>query len=161
MDRIYTIGVYGSDEADFFEALLEHKIDTFCDLRARRGMRGARYAFVNSKYLQEKLKALGIRYFHYKHLAPSKAARDRQKQVDQRKKVKKRERQQLSPAFVEAYERETLLGFDATGFVDSFGPDAHRVVLFCVEREPEACHRSLVARRLAHDLSAQVEHIFP
>lgn len=35
------------------------------------------------------------------------------------------------------------------------------VALFCVEREPEACHRSIVGNRLAHDLGIPLEHIKP
>jgi len=35
------------------------------------------------------------------------------------------------------------------------------VALFCVEREPAACHRSLLAERLGKDLGIEVEHIIP
>jgi hypothetical protein len=35
------------------------------------------------------------------------------------------------------------------------------VALFCVEREPAACHRSLVAARLSRDLGLDVEHLGP
>jgi hypothetical protein len=33
--------------------------------------------------------------------------------------------------------------------------------LFCVEREPDACHRSLLAERLAADLGVEVVHLLP
>ena len=52
---IYTMGVFGSTEQQFFEKLTENKIDIFCDIRQRRGVRGREYAFVNSNYLQRKL----------------------------------------------------------------------------------------------------------
>jgi hypothetical protein len=81
-DKIVTIGVYGFNEAGFFKALLDAKVDTFCDIRLRRGMRGSQYAFVNSVRLQNKLAELGIRYFHLKQLAPSQNIRDRQKEED-------------------------------------------------------------------------------
>ena len=80
--KIVTIGVYGFDESSFFEALREADVDTFCDIRARRGLRGATYAFANSQRLQERLAELGIRYIHRKDLAPTRAARDRQAQTD-------------------------------------------------------------------------------
>ena len=40
-------------------------------------------------------------------------------------------------------------------------PVGGAAALFCVERDPEACHRSLIAQRLAdhHDLS--IEHLRP
>jgi len=41
------------------------------------------------------------------------------------------------------------------------GSKAHVVALFCVEREPKACHRSLVADRLADELGVMPEHIKP
>ena len=37
------------------------------------------------------------------------------------------------------------------------GPSA----LLCVERDPEACHRSLVAKRLEHKHHLRVEHLRP
>ena len=67
----------------------------------------------------------------------------------------------LSPAFIESYRRERLDGFDSAGFLADLGPDARVVVLFCVEREPAACHRSLLAERLTHDLGVKVTHLTP
>ncbi len=53
--KIVTIGVYGFDRESFFQALLDAKVDTFCDIRLNRGLRGSTYAFVNSKSLQRRL----------------------------------------------------------------------------------------------------------
>jgi hypothetical protein len=33
--------------------------------------------------------------------------------------------------------------------------------LFCVERDPEACHRSLIAERLESELGFQIAHLRP
>jgi Protein of unknown function, DUF488 len=33
--------------------------------------------------------------------------------------------------------------------------------LFCVERDPEACHRSIVAERLAAEFGVPISHIVP
>ncbi len=52
--EFFTIGVYNSSEKEFFDKLLENNIDTFCDIRQRRGVRGAKYSFVNSNRLQQK-----------------------------------------------------------------------------------------------------------
>ena len=60
--EFFTIGVYNSTEQEFFNKLTSNEIDTFCDIRQRRGVRGAKYAFVNSNRLQNKLKELNIRY---------------------------------------------------------------------------------------------------
>ena len=159
--RIVTIGAYGWDEESFFRALAGAGVDLFCDVRARRGVRGSEYAFANSERLQARLAGLGIRYRHCKELAPSDATRAAQYAVDRAAKVAKRQRTVLSPAFADAYQRERLEGFDSAAFLAGLGPEARVVALFCVEREPAACHRSLLAARLAADLGIEVVHLLP
>ena len=124
-------------------------------------MRGADYSFANSERLQARLAELGIRYIHCKDLAPSPAAREQQGAADKATKTAKRQRSVLSPAFVSAYLHERLAAFDSTAFVAELGPEAQVVALFCVEREPAACHRSLLAERLAHALGAKVRNLIP
>lgn len=156
-----TIGVYGSSEEAFFAALQKSGVDTFCDIRWRRGVRGKQYAFVNSKRLQRRLAELGIRYVHLRELAPSPALRQRQSEADKAQRIAKRQRTGLDEAFVEGYRREVLAGFDTGAFVEKLGPEARNVVLFCVEREPGACHRSILAERLHQDLGISVTHLLP
>ncbi len=156
---LVTIGVYGFDEAGFFQALQEAGVDTFVDIRRRRGVRGAVYAFANSRRLQARLAELGIRYVHRPDLAPSQAMRQTQDAADQAGKTTKRQRLALDPAFVTAYRRERLDSFDSQQFLADLGPEARVVALFCVERAPAACHRSLVAQRLAEDLGVEVRHL--
>lgn len=156
-----TIGVYGFDEEAFFQALQDAGVTTFCDIRQRRGLRGSTYAFANSQRLQARLAELGIRYLHRKDLAPTPEVRARQDAADKRNKVAKRQRTTLGPEFIEAYREEVLADFDARQFVEELGPDAGVVALFCVEREPAACHRSLVAERLEADMGVEVQHLTP
>jgi uncharacterized protein (DUF488 family) len=40
-------------------------------------------------------------------------------------------------------------------------PDDRATALLCVERDPEACHRSLVAHELAEAYGLDVVHLFP
>lgn len=159
--NVFTLGVYGASETDFFAALTKADVDTFCDIRWRRGVRGKDYAFVNSNRLQQRLKELGIRYVHLRELAPPPALRQRQTDADKAQRVAKRQRTGLDQAFAEGYRQEILTGFDSSAFVEKLGAGARNVVLFCVEREPEACHRSLVAQRLESDLGLRVTHLFP
>ncbi len=60
----YTIGVYASTEHEFFQKIIDNEIDTFCDIRQRRGVRGAKYSFANSNRLQQRLIELDIKYTH-------------------------------------------------------------------------------------------------
>jgi len=158
--KIVTIGVYGSDAPGFFGALQEAGVDTFCDIRWRRGMRGSEYAFVNSARLQKRLGELGIRYVHVREVAPKPALRAAQEAADKAEGTARRKRTRLGEVFRKGYRRECLADFDSGKFVDEFG-DAKVVALFCVEREPAACHRSLLAERLEEDLGIKVEHLIP
>lgn len=159
--KIVTIGVYGFDETNFFDALCKAKVDTFCDIRSRRGVRGAAYAFANSLRLQARLAELGICYIYRKDLAPTQTVRDRQAAADKATKTAKRKRSALGEAFIEAYHTECLAEFEPQNMLDELGSDARVVALFCVETAPEACHRSLVADKLVKTLHLEVENILP
>ena len=159
--KIVTIGVYGFDEDSFFQALCKAKVDTFCDIRSRRGVRGSTYAFANSLRLQGRLAELGIRYLYRKDLAPTKTVRDRQVAADKATKTAKRKRTVLGEAFIAAYHTECLTAFDSDSLLEDLEENAQVVALFCVEKDPEACHRSLVADKLTRELKLEVEDILP
>ena len=159
--KIVTIGVYGFDEDSFFDALCKAEVDTFCDIRNRRGVRGSTYAFANSLRLQARLAELGIRYLYRKDLAPTKAVRDRQAAADKATKIAKRKRAALGEAFIAAYHTECLAAFDPHSLLNDLEEDVQVVALFCVEKDPEACHRSLVAGKLRQELKLEVEDIVP
>ena len=159
--RLVTIGGYGFDELRFITALLAADVDTFVDVRQRRGLRGQRYAFLNSRRLQSLLVETGIRYLHAHDLAPTQAIRDLQKKRDVETGTRKRTRTRLSSEFVEAYKSEVLDNFDVTTFRSAVGRDTHVVALFCVEGQPEACHRSLAAEWLGQRFDIRVQHIRP
>lgn len=147
--EFYTIGVYGSTEESFFGKLQEHQIDTFCDIRQRRGVRGAKYAYVNSNRLQARLAELNIQYGYVQALAPTKEIRELQKKADAKEGVLKRERTQLGEVFKAEYERQILSQFDFDHFFDQLEEaGARKVILFCVEEQPAACHRSIVGEKL-------------
>lgn len=161
LPAIVTIGVYGFDEATFFQALRDAGVDTFCDIRRRRGVRGSRYAFANSIRLQARLAELGIQYHHLLELAPTAQIRDRQKTADKTAAISKRKRTSLDQSFIQAYEEEILSGFNAMSFLEGLGGQSSVIAFFCVEREPSACHRSLVAGKLAEEYGLEVRHLVP
>jgi uncharacterized protein (DUF488 family) len=157
--EFFTIGVYHSTENIFFAKLIENDIDTFCDIRQRRGVRGAEYAFVNSNRLQSRLDLLGIKYVYASNLAPTQEIRDLQKEADLQNGEAKRTRQKLGEVFVTEYQSKILSKFDADYFIEQLKQiGAKKVVLFCVEEQAEACHRSIVSDRLA-SLNYKVTHL--
>jgi len=117
-----TIGVYGSTKESFFAVLQQANVDTFCDIRQRRGVRGKLYTYANSQRLQDNLAQLGIRYLHRKDLAPSKAIREQQYAKDAETKTGKRDRSQLSDEFIQAYCQECLCNFDPQDLLDDLPP---------------------------------------
>jgi len=158
---LLTIGVYGFSEDEFFNALVEAGVDVFCDVRARRGVRGSTYAFANSQRLQARLQELGIEYRHFKDLAPSQETRDLQKQADKESGTAKRQRTALGEVFINSYHEQQLADFDPETFMSQFGKNVKNLCFFCVERDPAACHRSLIVEKLSKGLGLEVKHIIP
>jgi hypothetical protein len=79
---------------------------------------------------------------------------------DDRQGVGKRSRRELAPAYAERYTAEILNRADLGDVVAALPADGAGA-LFCVERDPEACHRSLIADRLAAEYALPVEHLRP
>ena len=157
--HIFTIGVYGSTEQQFFGKLAENGIDTFCDIRQRRGVRGSQYAFVNSKRLQDKLAEMGISYTYLKDLSPTKEIRAAQKEADKLCGIQKKDRTRLGDVFINGY-REHIADYNFGELIDKLnGMQADNVAFFCVEASPYACHRSLVAERLHKIFGYQITHL--
>ena len=108
-----------------------------------------------------RLAELGIRYLYRKDLAPTQSVRDTQVAADKATKTAKRKRTVLGEAFIAAYHTECLTAFDPDSLLADLEENAQVVALFCVEKDPEACHRSLVADKLAKALKLEIEDILP
>jgi uncharacterized protein (DUF488 family) len=161
MVTILTIGAYGFTEEAFFRAIQAAGVQVFIDIRWRRGVRGTEYTFVNHKRLVRRLETLGIRYIHRRDLAPTPEIRQHQKAADKNEKITKRKRSTLSPDFITAYQEHILADFDGQAFLDKLPEGAGVIVLFCVERDPAACHRTLVADQLQCFDGVVVDHLSP
>ncbi len=158
--EFFTIGVYNSTEKEFFNKLLENNIDTFYDIRQRRGVRGAKYSFVNSNRLQLKLAELEIKYGYIPDLAPTTEIRELQKEIDLQKGELKSERQELGKVFVIEYKNRILKNFNFDNFLESLDQiGASRVAFFCVEEHHEACHRSIVAQKISTLYNKEITHL--
>jgi uncharacterized protein (DUF488 family) len=158
--QIATIGVYGWDLERFLAALRAHSVTQLLDLRQRRGVRGREYAWANATRLQAALHDAHVDYRHHPELAPTTELRHLQYAEDDRQGVGKRSRTELAPAYEAGYTREILDEADLDGVVAGLPTDG-LAALFCVERDPEACHRWLVAARLADEYGLEVVHIRP
>jgi uncharacterized protein (DUF488 family) len=155
-----TIGVYGWTLDRFLDTLRRSDVGLLIDVRERRGVRGREYSWANAERLQTALADAGVRYSHHKELAPTTELRQLQYRADARLGVGKRSRAELAPEYRERYLHEILDHVDLASLVAGLPVD--RVsALFCVERDPQACHRSLVADRLAEEGGVTVTHLLP
>lgn len=158
MSAVATIGVYGFSGEEFLARLRGADVRLLIDVRQRRGVRGPQYAWANSRRLQDALADAGVAYKHRRDLAPTTELRHLQYAEDDRLGVGKRSRTLLAPEYVRRYTAEILDRVNLEPLVAALPADG-RAALLCVEREPEACHRSLIAARLAERHGVEVEHI--
>ena len=157
---IATIGVYGWTLESFLTALRAANVRLVLDVRQRRGVRGPEYAWGNSARLQAALASAGIEYRHHKELAPTTELRHVQYEEDARQRIGKRSRLELAPEYRDGYQREILDRVDLGELVRNLPVDG-LTALLCVERDPGACHRSLIAERLEAEYGTSVVHLRP
>jgi uncharacterized protein (DUF488 family) len=160
MPRLATIGVYEFDATSFVDTLDEAGVSKVIDIRQRRGVRGSQYAWANAQRLQRLLADAGIGYEYHPELAPDTELRRLQYQDDDRQGVGKRSRVRLAPEYIREYTEEILDLVPLEPFVRRL--PVHGVgALLCVEATARACHRSLVADRLAERFGYEVTHLEP
>jgi uncharacterized protein (DUF488 family) len=160
MLRMETIGVYGFDGESFRRRLRKADVRLLLDVRQRRGVRGPEYAWANSRRLQAALADARIAYEHHPELAPTTELRRLQYAEDDRLGVGKRSRRELAAEYRRRYTTEILDSADLTPIVAALSSGGIAALL-CVERDPEACHRSLIAQRLAEQHRVTIEHLRP
>ena len=158
--RAATIGVYEWTLEAWLDALQAPGVVQLLDVRQRRGVRGSRYAWSNSARLQTALAKEGIEYRHYKELAPTTELRQLQYREDDRVGVGKRSRVELAAEYRRRYLQEVLGQVDLRPIVEAMPVDG-AAALMCVEADPEACHRSLIAEHLEGEFGLRVEHLRP
>lgn len=160
MPTIATVGVYEFDAGSFIRALEAAAVTKIVDIRQRRGVRGTLYAWANARRLQALLADAQIGYEHHPELAPTTELRHLQYRDDDRQGVGRRSRVRLSPEYVRAYTEEILDHAPLEPLVERL--PVHGIgALLCVEATAQACHRSLVAERLADRFGFDVVHLEP
>jgi uncharacterized protein (DUF488 family) len=160
MPRIATIGVYDLDAAQFVSMLDDAGVTKIFDIRQRRGVRGPQYSWANAQRLQALLADAHIGYEYHPELAPDTELRQLQYRDDDRQGVGKRSRVRLAPEYVRIYTEEILDRVPLEPLVRQL--PVHGIgALLCVEATAQACHRSLVAARLAERFGFEVTHLEP
>jgi uncharacterized protein (DUF488 family) len=158
--KIATIGIYGWTLESFLAVLRAANVRVVLDVRQRRGVRGPEYAWANSLRIQTALENARIDYRHHKELAPTTDLRQVQYDDDARQGTGKRSRVELAPEYRRRYLGEILDRVDLGELVREL-PAEGLAALLCVERDPEACHRSLIAERLTAECGVSVINLRP
>ena len=151
--------MYGWSLDTFLAALGEAGVTTLVDVRQRRGVRGSEYAWANAQRLQAALASAGIAYRHEPDLAPTTELRGVQYAEDDRRGVGKRSRTELAPEYARRFTAEILDAVDLAPIASELARET--AALLCVERDPEACHRSLIAQRAAAEHGVEVADLRP
>lgn len=160
MARIATIGVYEFDADRFIQTLDDANVTQVIDIRQRRGVRGPQYAWANAQRLQARLAEERIGYEYHPELAPDTELRHLQYRADDREGVGKRSRIELDPEYIRQYTEEILDLVPLEPLMRRL--PVHGIgALLCVEASAQACHRSLVAQRLAERFGVEVINLEP
>lgn len=160
MPKIATVGVYEFDAVSFIRTLDRAAVTQIVDIR-QRGVRGPQYSWANTRRLQALLADAHIGYEHRPELAPTTELRHLQYRADDRQGVGNRSRVRLSPEYIRAYTQEILDHAPLEPLLVERSPVHGIGALLCVEATAQACHRSLVAERLADHFGFEIVHLEP
>ena len=142
---IYTIGYEGASVDAFIAALRRADIALVLDIRAAPVSR--KKGFSKTPLAQHFAEA-GIGYRHLRGLGTPKRGREAARSGD-----------------LEAFERIFRAHLDEPEALLDLGEaeslaQQQPVCLLCLERDPEHCHRLIVADRMAVETGQQIEHLF-
>jgi len=140
---IYTTGYEGRTINDFINTLKENKVDMIFDIRE---IPISRKKGFSKSSLEIILKANNIKYVHFKKLGSPKQIRDRLRVEHDYETLFNEYRKYLDT------QEETI---DILNTAISSHKDM-RFCLMCFEKDPEMCHRSIVAEKISNSLQDAV-----
>ena len=144
---LFTIGYQEAAQAAVVAALREAGVELLVDVRA---VTASRRPGFSKRQLAAGLAEAGIDYLHLRALGTPAAGRHAARTGDYAG-LKRIYDVQLATPEAQA-ELADLAGIVARG---------RRACLLCFERQPEHCHRHIVADRLAEELGCAVRHLLP
>jgi uncharacterized protein (DUF488 family) len=142
---IFTIGYAGASMPAFISALREVGVELVLDIRALPASRKKGFSKTS---LAAHLDDADIAYRHLRALGTPKAGREAARSGD-----------------IEAFERIFRSQLEEPEAVLDLGEalelaQAKPVCLLCMERDPEHCHRLIVAERMAEQTGQKITHLF-
>ncbi|MBN1290251.1 MAG: DUF488 domain-containing protein [Candidatus Latescibacteria bacterium] len=129
---LYTIGYEGRSLEEFLNVLIKVDVKLLCDVRKNPISR--KYGF-SKKTLQNALESVGIKYCHFPEVGINS---------DKRKNLKNLYDYKI---LFKEYERNTLRkANDVIETIYHLLIEKKRIALTCFEKDPNKCHRTLVAK---------------
>lgn len=143
-NKVYTIGYEGAGLEDFLATLLTAGVESIIDIRDYPGSRRAGFS---KKALQAHAEGAGINYVHLKGLGDPKAGREaaRAGKFDEFRAIF--ETHMLS----DTAQQDLAAAIDLAGGAPS--------CLMCYERDPQHCHRAIVAVKIQKSSDFEVMHL--
>ncbi len=144
VNTLFTIGYEGASLADFLATLRAVNIGVLVDVR---DVPISRKPGFSKKVLAAHLEDVGIRYLHLPDLGDPKAGRDAARRGDTSTFIR------IFRAHLDRGEAQAALG-QAVDIASEL-----TACLFCFERDPAGCHRSIVAEAMTGRQSFLVTHL--
>jgi len=143
--RIFTAGYQGLTVDEFTEKLLQAKIDTLIDVRKNPFSRMKGFG---RTALKTEMNRAGIDYIHMPELGVESEWRTNLKTHEDHKAVLERYKAEVLP------DRKTELGAIA-----ELVKRGMNICLVCMEKDPAACHRTIVAKAISELTGAMALNI--
>lgn len=142
----FTIGYQGYSLPELISTLKEHGIEVLVDVRYDAYSRRPEF---RKDYLQKAIQEAGIQYVHRPELGTP---------TQLRKKIA--DQQSTKEVFNLYFERISKVNLRYVQAVAGLAKE-RRVTLMCMEKEPERCHRRILADFLSKRFGFQVVHLLP
>ena len=145
---LFTIGYEKLDQKQFMTHLASHGVDVVADIRK---LPVSRKKGFSKTALRETLNCKGIDYLNYQALGAPKELRDELHKSGN------------YDSFFQKYENNISDKTDQFNDILSFINSGRKVALLCFERNPQKCHRKVVAEviRKLDGNGLKIEHIVP
>jgi uncharacterized protein (DUF488 family) len=146
--KLYTIGYEGLDERQFIAYLNSHHVDVVADVRK---LPLSRKKGFSKTALKEMLNQDNIEYLNYQDLGAPKELRDELYQSWNYNR------------FFRRYLRCIEDKLDLLEAIHALINSGKKVTLLCYERNPEQCHRKVVAQQIKKldGNGLEIKHIIP
>lgn len=142
---IYTIGFEGKSDEEFIFNLTENDIGLIVDVRLNN--RSAKDGYASYPAIMNLLEQASIKYINDRMLAPDGQIRQGYTEHKDWKEYSCRFHELMGKRNIYSYINRTYQNQETT------------ICLLCKEKDPDQCHRSLVAQYFSLVLDAKVVHL--